>query len=592
MADRASPLRRIALWGAVLALLAVAFWPVLTRSHVEGFSYFTETLSTLVPDIGPGDPLWALGRDYFYLSRPGVVWALAPLSDLFPGHSYNLLMWLTMPVFLSGMVVVARVASGASWLSCVATLLVLPIAIEANFFNNDNLLAVSLSLWTTILLLWRPGMATIFVAGALYSLAVLCRLDQVLLAPFFGVLVILHAPRASSAALRVVSMAAGFFVVHGLFALLDPQAANPFARIAAVTEADALWDRSTSVLLAALLRDASAVLLAVGVGLPAIAAGAIAVVRRAARDAGMATGRLGALRAWALPGLLIGYPVFVYALTLGKYYDPRALMTLLPMLAPLAAMGLQRWVFGPLLGAERASSRSPAMKGMMAALLVLPCLVPGVPLLPNVLPLPPETENAPPTLTGRIWYGAEWRDWQEANFHAREAAAEAFVDNSVKPGGPSGVLTTDWNDDRRLQYVLAARGFAPADVPEGPCQSVAELWTHPDGASLLHVRTHVPFLLPAAAYTAALYLTHGADCMATLPPDARYLVHPEGALVVPVEGVPSSFPTVRTYIAASDDDMRDVAGRATGILEYALPEGAVLSEAVGGLLARAQRLLN
>jgi hypothetical protein len=149
----APPPRAVLLWAAVLVLLAVALSPVLTRSHVEGFTYFTETMAFLVPDAVRADPLWAMNHRYFYLSRPGVVWAMAPLAHLAPGQAYDLLMWIALPVFLAGLVSFARVWSGARWLSCIAALLALPIAVEVNFFHNDNVLATGLSLWALVLVL-------------------------------------------------------------------------------------------------------------------------------------------------------------------------------------------------------------------------------------------------------------------------------------------------------------------------------------------------------------------------------------------------------------------------------------------------------
>jgi hypothetical protein len=360
------PRRDVALWVAVIALLALAVSPVLTRSHVEGFTYFTETLSILLPDLSRADPLWTLTRDFFYMSRPGVIWAMAPLSDLSPGNGYDLLMWLAMPVFLSGVVLAARLAGGASWLASVAALLVLPIALEANFFTNDNLIAGGLSLWTMVLLLARRGMAFAVLAGGLYSLAVLCRLDQVLLAPFFAVLAILPALSFRWAVGRWAAMAVGFGIVHGLFALLDPQAANLLLRIAVVTEADATWSRDTATIGLMILRDAAAALMAIGVGLPAIIAGAFVLGARARAAAQHASGSFDAVRIWAMPLLLIGYPFVIYGLTVGKYYDPRGFITMLPMLAPLAAIGLDRWVVGPLRRAPRRDAGSRSRHGERA----------------------------------------------------------------------------------------------------------------------------------------------------------------------------------------------------------------------------------
>ncbi len=98
------------LWFGVVTLIAYTLLPIMTRSHLEGFTYLTETMSLLLPDIAATDPLWDIGSSYFYLSRPGTIWLMAPLSKLVPGSGYTLLMWLAMPVFLFGMVVLSGVS--------------------------------------------------------------------------------------------------------------------------------------------------------------------------------------------------------------------------------------------------------------------------------------------------------------------------------------------------------------------------------------------------------------------------------------------------------------------------------------------------
>jgi hypothetical protein len=588
------PRRDVALWVAVIALLALAVSPVLTRSHVEGFTYFTETLSILLPDLSRADPLWTLTRDFFYMSRPGVIWAMAPLSDLSPGNGYDLLMWLAMPVFLSGVVLAARLAGGASWLASVAALLVLPIALEANFFTNDNLIAGGLSLWTMVLLLARRGMAFAVLAGGLYSLAVLCRLDQVLLAPFFAVLAILPALSFRWAVGRWAAMAVGFGIVHGLFALLDPQAANLLLRIAVVTEADATWSRDTATIGLMILRDAAAALMAIGVGLPAIIAGAFVLGARARAAAQHASGSFDAVRIWAMPLLLIGYPFVIYGLTVGKYYDPRGFITMLPMLAPLAAIGLDRWVFGPLRRAPRATPAAGRGRGnaLMAALLLLPVFVPGVPILPAVLPLPEETENAPPTMTGRIWYGGAWRDWQEREFHRHDRAAERLVETLITQQAEAAVVAAGWNEDRRLQNVLAARGFEPLEETGTACTPVAELWFHPDGARVHLVRMHIPFLRNWVLTSASLYVAHGADCLRSVPADRRFALDPIGVLVSRNDDAERLSADPDGHFRVTDDDLERFTRRAGDtILSYGAESDAVTATAQA-LVQRARERLN
>jgi hypothetical protein len=578
----APSLRAVLLWAAVLALLAVALSPVLTRSHVEGFTYFTETMAFLVPDAARGDPLWAMNHRYFYLSRPGVVWAMAPLAQLAPGQAYDLLMWIALPVFLTGLVSFARVWSGARWLSCIAALLALPIAVEVNFFHNDNVLATGLSLWALVLVVGGRGAGAVAGAGVLYGLAVLCRLDQVLLGPFFAVLLVLPASSVAGALLRVAAMGLGFVLVHGAFALIDPQAANLILRIAVVAEADALWGRGAGAPLVLAIRDSSAILIALGAGLPAMAAGAVALV---------ASCRSGGARVWARPALLILYPVFIYALTIGKYYDPRGVMVMLPMLAPLAALGIDRWIVGPLLGAP---ARPGPLRGAVAALILLPVFVPGVPLVERVLPIGRETENAPPTLTGRIWFTGAWRDWQTEGFHRPDAAAAALVRGLLAGGiSPVVVVTSAWTDDRRLQHAGVTGGFAPAGPAPGPCAGVAERWEHGDGTVLIHLRAHVPFLPDADVNSAALFLARGADCLRSVPEPARVAVSAHGVDVTrqrPATGLRSR---PGGAFRITDDDIAALEDRAAGTLraqDGAAPGSDVDALAEARLAAVVRRL--
>jgi len=520
----AVPNRVLITWAVVIGLLAYALLPALTRSHVEGFTYFTETLSMLLPEVSDIDPLWAQTQDYFYLSRPGVVWAMVPLSNLAPGNGYDLLMWLAMPVFLSGVVVVARLLSGAPWLACVAALLALPIALEANFFYNDNVLATGLSLWAIALLLGGPSTLRAASAGLLFSAAVLCRLDQVLLGPLFLVLLLVHGGPIRRVVLRAAAMAAGFVAVHGAMAFLDPNAANLLHRIGTITVSDALWERGDDPFNVRLTRDLAAITLAFGAGLPIILAGAATVYARARAAAapGQSIGKT--LSHWAIPVILLGYPVFIYAFTFGRFYDPRGAMIFVPMVAPMAAIGLQRWIIDPILNQSQTAEAGPKGRFWVAALLVAPMAVPGLPLMQNLPALSPETENAPDTITGRIWQGQAWRDWQTTEFHQREDALRVAISEAISVGGQTTVMTMGWNDEQRLNNVLASQGFFQDTVMTPECDAVSQGWSHPNGTHVLHIRTHVPFLPSVGLFTSAMYLARAVPCLETAPEERRFLL--------------------------------------------------------------------
>lgn len=558
-------------WVIVLALLILALSPVLTRSHVEGFTYFTELMSMLLPDLSAAEPLWTANTGYYYMSRPGIIWAMAPLSAIAPGNGYNLLMWFALPVILSGLVMASRSLTGASWLSCFAALLVLPIVIEANYFHNDNVLAVGLSAWAVALVVATKSGGGAFAAGMLYSAAVLCRLDQVLLGPFFAMLLVLRASSVSEAMRRAVSMALGFVLVHGLFGLLDVEPVNPLHRISVVSDAVASWERGGLPLSFMVLRDLSALLMAVGLGLPAIIAGAIALVRKGCIEVSAEEGAWKLFQARALPVLLIGYPFVIYALSAFRYYDPRGYMVMLPMLAPFAAMGLQRWVIGPLSGFRGNAAPPTAWQGAITAFLVIPFLVPGVPLLSNVIRLPVETENAAPTLTGRIWYTGSWRIWQERGFHTPEREMDAFLQGFVDRGDPAAlVLSTTWTNDRRFQNRLAKSGFSPTESLFPACAPVSETWSHPSGTVVTHVRMHLPALPLIEQHTAALFLTHGADCIASVPQEQRYAFQFYGIYLTHGGEWATLEPSDNGYFVLSDANLERLKELAEGkILDFA-----------------------
>jgi len=584
-------LRSGLLWVVVVGLLAFALLPVLNRSHLEGFTYFTETLSRFGPERALADPLWPLLADFFYYSRPGVVWVLNVLAPLAPDGTYNLLMWLTFPLFFGGFVIWTRIAGGVSWLAAMTALLVLPIAIDTQFFTNDNLLAVSLSLWAAIFVMLRRGTWSVILAGVLYSAAVLCRLDQVLLGPFFAVLLLITSNDVRHALRRAGAMALGFALIHGIVAWHDLQAANPFFRISIASAGDALWNRDGKALPLLVARDLSAAMLAFGLGLPAIWAGGSALLRKADHNKGQDANRPNWVSPRALPLLLVGYPFFIYALTVGKYYDPRGFMTMLLMLGPLAAAGLQRWLIGPVLGQRSGAEDNRLRSGLIAAVIVLPVFVPGVPLMSSIYPTPVETENAPQTLTGRIWYGDDWRTWQDTQFHQREAATLAFLARLTTTAAPAAILTTEWTFDRRLQHFLLKSGYSPTPVAAGPCAQVAERWVHPDGAEVTHVRVHIPFLGRTAVITPAIFLVHGYDCLKETPDARRYALWPRGIFTSSAIAQVELPPHPDGYFHVTDTALDLLKDRSTQSVARFMADGLTPREAAEAEVARAQRLL-
>ncbi|WP_120500934.1 hypothetical protein [Roseovarius sp. EL26] len=509
------------LWIGVLILLLMSLRPTLTRSHVEGFSYLTETMSLLLPDIASTDPLWGMIHNFFYLSRPGTIWLMAPLSDLAPGSGYDLLMWIILPIFMGGLVVLTKLWSKTTWLASVATLLFLPIVIDAQFFFNDNVVAASFAIWGLILLEWSRRLVWIFAAGTLLSIALLCRLDQILLLPLFLFLTVFGSRTFAIALQRSAAFLSGAIMIHLLMALVDPQAANVMFRIEVASAADTLWDRGNVNLATKFYRDLSAALLAFGVGLPAIFFGfkIMESRRRLAKPDGWRS------RTHTLPLILMVYPALIYGITLGKYYDPRAFMTLIPFLATATALSLDQFVLMPLVRYGNEFSSKTEKLSTRTIVILGAFLVPGAPMLSSFYPVPYESENAIPTLTGRIWFSDKWMEWQNA-FFKLENHTVALLYAIEDADTTAAVISYNWTEERALQNALVIAGYRILPPELAACSEYATYWRHPNGAELYHIRSHIPFLPDSTTNSAAIFLEGGQACLNEMRPEARFALVP------------------------------------------------------------------
>lgn len=501
-------------WFVVLAILAFALQPVLTQSHVEGFTYLTETMSMLAPDYTAAEPLWGDGADYFYFTRPGTIWAMVPFSALSPGYGYHLLMWGATLVFLPGLVIATKIWSGASWVASFAALLFIPITLEANFFTNDNILATGLSLWGIVLLLGTGRLAFVMLAGGLLCLAVLCRLDQVLLGPLFVALAVLKAETLKAAAVRCVALGLGFGAISFAGFLIDPDAVNVLGRISVVKNVIVHWGYSTQSTIQLIHMDISTALIAFGLGLPVIVSSIPVILRNMDIKAQDRIQWLGVSQAWAYMILILVYPFLIYAMTIGKYLDPRGFLTIAPMLAAIVARGLDDFIFKPLIVPGEFGKEANLRRGIIFSLFLGPLFLPSIPQLH-------ESESPPPYLFGRIWSAGAWRAWQ-TRFFATEAVADRITTRVYETPVPAVVVSWDWTLDRQFQNSLVASGFRPSSASETVCLQNTEVWTHHEGAKVYHLRLHVPFHPYAVTNTTMAAIAGGFDCLGSFPEEARY----------------------------------------------------------------------
>ncbi|MEM1344452.1 MAG: hypothetical protein AAGI34_07700 [Pseudomonadota bacterium] len=588
----ASRWRAIGLWALLLALYTLFLLPGLGRVHVEGFGYLSETLAMLFPDIAAADPIWSANYRFFYLSRAGVIWLLSALTPLAPSGAYALVFWLAMPFYVGGLILLTRLWSGTSWLAAVAALLCFPILFEATFFFNDNVLGVSLSLWGLIILVWSNRLAWAALAGALLSVAVLCRLDQVLLLPLFLFLAALPAPTLTAGLLRAGLLALAAVLVHALAGLIDPDVANVVARARQIVEIDALWERGNFSLPRLIQRDASTAVVAFSMALPAVLAGVAALLPRTLSQARQARTLMSLARALARPACFLLYPLAVYVITIGKYYDPRAFLTVLMLLTPLAALGLQRWVIAPLLASQTARLKRRHLPAALVGLaLVGPVLIPAVPSFP-------EFESQATLLTGRVWQTAAWQRWQDG-VRERDGRIEAVV-GATLTRQDSVVLTSSWTRERSIQHSLLKQGFTPSRSNIEACTRLLEVWQHPEHAGTLYlVRLRMPFVPDWRDYTAAFYRI-AAPCLRAFPPEQRFALVQRAApdldavvLGIGTDGlIRVSEADLAAYDALSAQQLSELYARSPA-LQAALPEEAATPDAIAEhLLRRAKALLD
>ena len=514
---------QLVVWFVVLATLAFALQPILTRSHLEGFTYLTETMSMLVPDYTAAEPLWKVGEDYFYFTRPGIIWAMAPFSALYPGYGYQMLMWVATPIFLSGLIVATKTWSRASWVASFAALLFIPITLEANFFTNDNILAAGLSLWGIVFLLRADRLVFVMLSGALLCLAVLCRLDQVLLVPLFVALACLRAGTLKAAVTRCAVLGLGFGAINLAGFFIDPDAVNVLERIAVAKNVMVHWGYTTRSVAQLINHDISTAMIAFGLGLPAIVSSIPVITRSIDRNAQDRIQWLGISQAWAYMVLVLVYPLLIYVMTIGKYLDPRGFLTIAPMLTVIVARGLDDFIFKPLIVPGEFGKEAYLHRGIIFSILLGPLFVP-------LIPQTSESESAPPYFYGRLWYDGAWRVWQ-TRFFVTEAIADRIITTISETPVPAVAVSWSWTLDRQFQNRLAAAGFRPSSEPETVCLRNTEVWTHHEGAKVYHLRLHVPFYPDVVRNTTMTAIAAGFDCLRAFPEEARYSHGGAGGLV-------------------------------------------------------------
>ena len=510
--------------------------PITNISHVEALSYMVEAASLLYPDVYLTDTIWPLNAEYFFFSRAGTVLALRPFSLLAPGEGFRLLMWVTAPIFLTGLVLLVRRWSQSDWVACLSAVATVPVVFESTLFFNDSMPASALAFWALALCFSR-GWVGIFLGGLTIGVALFFRLDQIFQLPMAALILFFTASGFALGLARVALFFGAFAALYLALEAIFTPGVGVADRLSISSGLPELWGWTLRPLTDDIARDATVFLIAVGQALPLALFGL--VVFASSQSFGKTAMTWTHVQTLAKYAALVLYPTFFCLILLGLNAVPRQFLVLVPQVAVLCAFATQFILDRPLL----------SWKSVLASACLFLCLVPTPEFLWRGV-----SEAASQQVTGRLWIYEARRAWQDIRTEEQIAAEEIFAQLPPAPKEILFMVRNGGGVDRALQVVLLREGYGPVPRDQSSCGLVAEEWRL--GARRLFVyRTHVPHLWAPRfpdkfAQEAAIYFAHGDACIQTFDTAARYV---DGLLVIgdrPISELAGASPGV---MALSDD---------------------------------------
>jgi hypothetical protein len=207
-------------------------------------------------------------------------------------------------------------------------------------------------------------------------------------------------------------------------------------------------------------------------------------------------------RTWLRMALLLGVPLLVNLLLVGRMWEVRQFLPQAPFLGAVALYGLAEL-------ASTIESHRPALI-MAAAVLVLSLLVPIG---------PSQISDGPRRLTGRLVGLNDWFGWQaavRANF--------ATIDDVIESAGTGErmiVLANAWNEERYLHLELQKAGFLRQPTPL--CDKIGAVWIK-NGRTIIAINLQQSFLPDPFSYYPARLEYLAAPCWKAVEPRRAVLV--------------------------------------------------------------------
>lgn len=504
MADRISqllgwPSTRTGRAISMAAVGAVALWfalPAFSPAYSEGFQ---PQIALNAQALGAGDALYPFNGRFFLLTRLGTSLAVSGLqhiSDLTGLAAFRLIGLGSLVVLLGALVAllwrIYRVRPVLALLCCI----LFPPVFESAYLPNDNMPSAALVCLAVLVFWTRPTIPGTAVTGLLLGAAAVLRLDAVLVAPAFAILLLTEVQGWGARAVRAcIAGALVLAVPVTVYWLCGLSFADTFA---AVDRATLLWDRPQR----ALYNDTRTLMRSVTVlGGVAWLLGVAAFARG---------------RRWRELGLSVLVPLLYVAAYRSQLVENRYLLPLSPFVLLAMAEGLRS------VGALPGRWRTAALGALAAGFAVW--VAPPPAGLPTVFAA---DDEGPRLVLGRAWNPWPTLWWQD-RLRAGQAAVEAGIERVAAAPDPV-IVTGFWTGDRITALMLLERGFSPSpDAAPETCRGIAETWTR-GPAALLLIRTHVPFVLRRSELVT--WQEAGLPCLRAARPgaDAVLLVN-SGAL--------------------------------------------------------------
>lgn len=461
-------------------------------SYTEGFQtqMGLNAHALLAGDAALGDVVYPFNGRFFLLTRLGTTLGLAELQHATGADALTIFryvgvvsMIMLIGILLAFLWYAYRINPILGLVCCIF----FPTVFESAYLPNDDLPSAVL-VCLAVLVFWkRPTLVRTAITGVLLGLAALLRLDAVLIAPAFAILLVTEVRGWGARAVRAV--------IAGAIVTCIPILAYHLAGLSfldtfsAIDHALLVWSRPNQPL----FNDFRTLILSVpAIGAVAWALGVIWYMRsKRWRDLMLAT---------IVPLIYAG--AYRNQLVEGRYLLPLA-----PFVLPAMAMGLQSLAL--------TSGRYRALSIAGVALAGLVWIAP----LPSLIRLVGD-DDGPRFIIGRAWNPLAVLWWQR-NLNTAQAAVEHGLDNAALSSDPV-VVTTGWTADRLTTLSLLQRGFTlqPSQTPAA-CRGLAETLVR-DQTSLLHIRTHIPFF--AHTNENVVWAEDGMPCLTAARPHIRQVL--------------------------------------------------------------------